>query len=94
MAGVGNRFDGNGVLTEFDDGGCGSVFDSSGVGIGLYKLEGKRSGVPNSSGFERLAQMSLLRFQSKLESQMLVWRVAGFAIPGVMLHPQLWLHRQ
>ena len=60
------------------------VCDSHVIAVVLYKLEGKGFGVPNPSGVKKLAQISSLRFQSRLECQVLVWRGGRLAVSGVM----------
>ena len=67
MVGDSNRFDGSGEFLGLGHVGSGLVHDSHVVSVMLYKLD--RRGVPDSSssGVTQLAQISSLRFQSKLE---------------------------
>ena len=77
---------------EFGRSGGGSVRDSRATAEGLNKLEGKGCGVPNSSGLEKLSQISSLRLQSRLVGREVVG-AAGGSVLGVVPRPRLWLFR-
>ena len=87
------RFISEGLVDlEFGRSGGGSVYNSHATAEGLNKLEGKGCGVPNSSGLEKLSQISSLRLQSHLVGREFVG-VADGSVLGVVLHPRLWLLR-
>ena len=80
------RFIGEGLVDlELGQSGGGLVCNSRVTVKELNKLEGKGCGVPNSSGLEKLSQISLLRFWSYLVDQVFVGREGG-SVLRVVLH--------